>query len=118
MDYNNIKNEKSKQLISLYKGNIFDKYDVKYFGVLNGLLIGLYLNKNNINNIPYNIIHILKYHKINKCEEMTNPERPYGVVFLDINGDRKLVYVFQKEKNRNNWYKVTNKILIKNKSSD
>eukprot|EP01084_Bolivina_argentea_P248527 415742_1 len=31
-----------KQLISLYKGNIFDMEGVKYFGVLNGLSIGFY----------------------------------------------------------------------------
>eukprot|EP01084_Bolivina_argentea_P003304 6202_1 len=60
MDYNNIKNEENKQLISLYKGNIFDMKGVKYFGVLNGLSIGFYLNKNKINNIPCNIINILK----------------------------------------------------------
>eukprot|EP01084_Bolivina_argentea_P156702 273093_1 len=38
----NIKN-KNKQ--SLYKGNIFDKYAIPYFGVLNGLSIAFYKKK-------------------------------------------------------------------------
>eukprot|EP01084_Bolivina_argentea_P020284 37735_1 len=66
---------RNEELTSLYKGNIFDKYGIKYFGVLNELSIEFYSHKNDINNIPYNIIHILKYHKIEKGG-MTNPKRP------------------------------------------
>eukprot|EP01084_Bolivina_argentea_P053860 98815_1 len=97
------KNNKNQQKCKtgLYKGYIFDKYGVKYVGVLNGLSIRFYLNRNNINNIPYNIIHILKYHKIEKGYSI-NQQRPYGVRFLDINGNGKLAYAFEKEKSRNN----------------
>eukprot|EP01084_Bolivina_argentea_P053859 98814_1 len=98
INYNNIKNG-NKELIPLYKGYIFDKYGVKYVGVLNGLSIRFYLNRNNINNIPYNIIHILKFHKIEKGGTI-NQQRPYGVRFLDINGNEKLAYPFEKEKKK------------------
>eukprot|EP01084_Bolivina_argentea_P157435 274359_1 len=39
------KQEPLSALTSLYEGNIFDKYCVKYFGVLHELSIELYLNK-------------------------------------------------------------------------
>eukprot|EP01084_Bolivina_argentea_P264308 447672_1 len=125
---------KNKQLIPSiikingpsYKGNIFDATGVKYFGVLNGLSIAFYLDKNNMNTIPYDCTNLLNYYQIEKCV-MKNPRPPYNVTtvnvryavrFFDINGNEKLAYSFETESKRNNWHRVLNKILATNKSNN
>eukprot|EP01084_Bolivina_argentea_P320322 555759_1 len=105
-----------------YEGHILpedgDEDGIPPWGILRGSIISIYLNKNNINKVPYDIRDISQYVNIKKYN-MNSGE--YGLLLLKKNDEiilkspsidrTKLWYFFKNEQNCNKWLQSIQKIL-------
>eukprot|EP01084_Bolivina_argentea_P196608 337035_1 len=94
-----------------YEGSILmSDITVKYWGILNGSNINFYLNKNDINNIPYEAINLSQFKYVTKCDT-DNSIVKFGLQLVFNYGNKARLFVFEQEENRNKWYEALTKIM-------
>eukprot|EP01084_Bolivina_argentea_P220535 373736_1 len=92
-----------------YQGNIFTKQKKKYWGVLNDFTISFYANSNSIEMIPFDVVNVAEFYQMERCD-LNHPTFCFGIKFLDVYGNKKMLYSFKEKKNRNRWYNSIRKI--------